>query len=144
MKAYPGVGERIRERMLMLGYKQANGEPDVTRFGWDFRIEKTLMYAWLRETMTPTKDLGRLCEALDCSIHWLLLGTEYQPKKAAPARSRQQRGKVRGLLLALGVALGALVPPPSVAGGADAPPIGDADLHRPAYRKLRRLGMVYA
>ena len=103
MKSYEQVGARIRERMLALGYRRADGEPDVVRFGWDQRFDKTMVYAWLRDTMTPFKDLTRLCDALQCSEVWLLTGKERDPK-AAPGKARH--GKVPSLLLVLSVGLG--------------------------------------
>jgi hypothetical protein len=103
---YERVGERLRERMLARGYRKEDGEPDVQRFCWDWRFTTQLVYNWLNDRGTPFKDLIRLCAALDCSAEWLLTGAE-RPK----ASPRQGRGKIKGLLLALGVGLGAMLSP---------------------------------
>src|SRR4030095_11215604 len=122
MKTYTLVGPRIRERLLALGYRRADGEVDVQSFCWDHRFDKTLVYAWLRETMTPFKDLTRLCDALQCDPYWLLTGKEQVFPKAIP---RQRRGKLNGLLLALSFGGGlALSPSPSVAGLAPTRAVG--------------------
>lgn len=117
MRTYVGVGERIRERLLASGYRKADGEPDVQRFCWDHRFDKTLLYAWLRETMTPFKELVRLCMALDCSIEWLLTGNE-----RGKAQPRQGRGRARKLLAALTVG-GGLALSPSLGVAAPAQPL---------------------
>jgi hypothetical protein len=129
--SYEGVGPRIRERLLALDYKRDDGEPDVQRFCWDQRFDKGHLYSWLRDEMTPFKDLRRLCDALDCSADWLLFGMEREPKKAAPGKSRQH-GKLKSLWLVLPLAAGALLSP-SGSSGADTL----VGLHPPSYRKLR-------
>ena len=128
MGAYTGVGERIRERLLKLGYQQPNGEPDVRRFGFDHRFDKSIVHMWLANTSTPFKELIRLCSALDVTAEWLLTGGE--AKKARPGRARRN---ARNLLLVLGVGFGAMLPSPSVADAAN------ATLLPPSYRKLRLL-----
>ena len=114
MKTYQGVGNRIRERLIALGYVRKDGEADVATFCFDWRFGPTSIYGWIAEVMTPTKDLVRLCQALDCSIEWLLSGQERVVPKAQP---RQGRGRVRSVVLAL-AASGALAlsPSSSVAG----------------------------
>lgn len=115
MTAYERVGGRIRERLIALKYVKPDGDLDIQRFCWDFRFEKTNVYNWLSERITPVKDLIRLCQALDCSAEWLLTGKERDPK-AKPASGRPHRKTIRGVLLALTLgAVGALWPSPSVA-----------------------------
>lgn len=116
---YRGVGSRIRQRLLALGYRRDDGEPDVQRFGWDHRFDKTLIYLWLRDARTPFKELIRLCEILECSVEWLLTGVE-----RGKAKPRQGRGRVRNLLLAL--TAGALGLWPSAGVAAPAPPLSVA------------------
>ena len=113
MKTYQGIGGRIRERLIALGYVRKDGEADVATFCFDWRFGPTSVYGWIADTMTPVKDLVRLCRALDCSIEWLLSGQERVVPKASP---RQRRGRLESLVLALGVG-GALAgwPSPSVA-----------------------------
>ena len=80
MPLFPGVGRRVAERLLALGYKRVDGKPDVRRFvrerGWD----KTSLYFWLSDRNTPTKELGRLARDLGVTPAWLLFG-EGKPKK---------------------------------------------------------------
>ena len=114
MGAYKDVGKRLREQLLARGYRRADGEPDVQRFAWDFRFDKGHVYGWLRDEMTPFKELVRLCVALDCSERWLLTGYELAAKKATPASGRQHKG-LRSLLLGLIVGSG-LWPSPSGSG----------------------------
>jgi hypothetical protein len=108
MGKYEGVGERIRERLLALGYVKPNGDTDVQEFCWRHRFGTTHLYAWVGDKMTPFKDLTRLCDALNCSEKWLLTGEEREIKKAAPARSRP---RIKSLWLALPLAAGALLSP---------------------------------
>jgi hypothetical protein len=89
-----------------MDYRKADGGPDVQRFCWDHRFNPNHVHQWLGEKITPFKDLIRLCAALDCSAEWLLTGSE-RPK----ASPRQGRGKINGLLLALGGGLGAMLSP---------------------------------
>jgi hypothetical protein len=148
MKTYTLVGPRIRERLLALGYRRADGEPDVQRFCWDQRFDKTLIYAWLRETMTPFKDLIRLCDALQCDPYWLLTGKEQVFPKAIP---RQRRGKLPSLVLALSLGGGlALSPSASVAGIAPTRAVDDSlnRVHlirswRRFRNKIRYIGVGY-
>ena len=111
MAAYTGVGTRIRERMVKLGYVRADGEPDVQRFSWDFRYDRTLIYAWLAGKATPFKDLIRLAQDLQISVEWLLTGQERVPvgsgllhtaplpvdpvplKRKQPTKSKGERGR---------------------------------------------------
>lgn len=97
MASYEGVGGRLGELMLAKGYKRDDGKPDVQRFCWDYRFDRTLVYDWLNDRATPFKDLTRLCDALECSEKWLLVGEEREAKKAAPARSRP---RIKSLWLA--------------------------------------------
>ena len=129
--AYEGVGPRIRERLLAQGYKRESGEADVTRFSWDFRFNQNHLHAWLRDEMTPFKDLIRLCTALDCSAEWLLTGEE-----RGKAKPRLGRGKARGLLLVLSAAAGLLWP--SGSGQAQTLQAGEEASLSPPYRKWRR------
>jgi hypothetical protein len=113
---YPGVGQRMVARLKALGYEKPDAEygVDVERFCWDFRFGRTNVYNWLGDVATPVKDLTRLCDVLGVSEVYLLQGRERDPK-IQPGMARQ-RGKTRGLLLALSLgAVGALWPSPSAA-----------------------------
>ena len=74
-----GVGPRLRERLLLLGYKRPDGEPDVRRFSFTHGFDKTLVYEWLGDRRTPTKELDRLCQILEVSRGWLLYGEDSRP-----------------------------------------------------------------
>jgi len=129
------IGARIRERLLARGYRREDdGEPDVQRFCWDHRFDKTLVYAWLRGT-TPFKDLIRLCEALECSAEWLLTGKERALGKSAPALSRPPT-KLKSLLLAFSLGAGLLWPS---SGSAQAGSLSGAD-SSPTPRIMSRWG----
>ena len=110
MRAYQDVGKRIRERLLELGYARVDGQPDVQRFCWDFRYDRTLVYAWLAEKATPFKDLIRLTRDLECSAEWLLTGEERHQGKAARRQGRRVAGS---LLLACVVGTAELLAWPS-------------------------------
>ena len=104
MITYTGVGERIRERMLAMGFVRADGQPDVQRFCWDFRYDRTLVYAWLADKATPFKDLVRLAQNLGVSVEWLLTGNEREALARGKTERRQgRRPTVGSLLLALSV-----------------------------------------
>jgi len=112
MPLFAGVGARIRDRLIALGYQQPNGKPDVRRFCREKAYDDTLFYFWLRDANTPMKDRARLATDLGISEVELLHGIE--PKKATPPMRRPH--KARGLLLALGLGGGLLWPSSSVAG----------------------------
>jgi len=128
MAAYTGVGTRIRERMLKLGYERADGEPDVQRFSWDFRYDRTLIYAWLADKATPFKDLIRLARDLQISVEWLLTGEDRLPK----ASRRQGRRTAGSLVLALLAGAASLLGfgPPSGRGVVEAAPLHPAYIIR--------------
>jgi hypothetical protein len=102
METYEGVGPRIRARLVVLGYAKPDGELDVQRFCFDHRFDKTNVYNWLRDSYTPLKDLTRLCDALDCSERWLLLGAERKRRTkkslapAAPGHRAKPLARARG------------------------------------------------
>jgi len=112
---YKDIGQRIRQRLVELGYGKSPDDLDIEKFSWDHRFGRTNIYNWLADKAVPFKDLTRLCDALQCSEVWLLEGRERNAPKARPAKGRQH-GKARVLwpALLLGAAA-ALWPSPSVA-----------------------------
>jgi hypothetical protein len=71
---FPGVGERIKERLLALGYER-NGHPDIMRFCDERRYRSTYFYRWANYGMTPEKEtLDRLAADLGVKPWWLLYG----------------------------------------------------------------------
>jgi hypothetical protein len=103
MGAYEHVGQRLSLAMIKRGYHRADGTPDVTRFCWDFRYDRTLVYDWLGDRATPFKDLIRLCRDLGVTAEWLLTGEE-RIKKARP---RRDRGGIKSLWLVWALAAAA-------------------------------------
>jgi hypothetical protein len=87
MPEFRGVGPRIRERLLALGYVRADGEPDVRHFCLDHRYERTLFYDWLMDRRTPTKERERLCRDLGVDPAWLLFGVTVSTAPAMDAMS---------------------------------------------------------
>jgi hypothetical protein len=87
MPRFHGVGPRLRERMIAMGYTQPNGEPDVRNFSFDFRYGYQNVYDWLHDRKTPTKEVERLCGDLAVEVAWLLLGVG----KPGPVRTRRPK-----------------------------------------------------
>ena len=119
MSGYEGVGERLRERMLALGYTRDDGELDIQRFCWDHRFSTTLVRLWLKDEGTPFKELVRLCDILGVSERWLLTGTD-----RGKAQPRQGRG-ARKLLLVLSLAAAGLLWPERVPAQPGTPRLDD-------------------
>jgi hypothetical protein len=151
---YPGVGERMVERLKALGYEKPDAEygVDVERFCWDFRFGRTNVYNWLGDVATPVKDLTRLCDVLGVSEVYLLQGRERDPK-IRPGMARHH-GKARGLLLALTLGAAGVLWPHSVPAQPRALRIDAAahGVHLIGSKKRRRIpvdffsliGMAYA
>lgn len=100
MEKFPGVGERVRQRLEALGYWK-EGRPDVARFCEEKGYLPQYLYAWLKDRVPGYENLRRLAEDLQVSTAWLLLGDEGvgQPAPATrraglPPRTRE--GIVRG------------------------------------------------
>lgn len=80
--AFPGVGERIKERLAALGYGTVE-DPDIGRFIREHHYDGRYFYPWVNGR-TPTGDyLLRLAADLECSRAWLLLGEGARPRKMA-------------------------------------------------------------
>lgn len=91
MPRFPGVGPRIRQRLIEMGYVRRDGQPDVRRFAMDNRYDKTLFYEWLADRRTPTKELSRLAKDLGIPIPVLLFGE--QETKAAKNQTPRRTKK---------------------------------------------------
>ena len=90
MPRFPGVGPRIRQRLIEMGYVRRDGQPDVRRFAMDYRYDKTLFYEWLGDRRTPTKELHRLARDLGVPVPVLLFG-ESEAKAAKNPSPRRPR-----------------------------------------------------
>lgn len=101
MPRFLGVGARIAERLLALGYRRPDGKPDVARFCRDKTYDPRLFYEWLGDRANPTKDIARLVQHLEVSHSWLLFGAppeqmpDRPPATAAPTAPRMEKKKGR-------------------------------------------------
>lgn len=69
-EAWPGMGERIRQRLQELGYER------VEDFTQDKRYGLGLFYKWLGEKVYPSKaNIIRLARDLGVTLRWLMWGT---------------------------------------------------------------------
>lgn len=88
-RRHVGVGARIKQRLLALGYVQ-NGttdEPDVMQFWRDKRpaFPTSYLYDWIRDVKVPgAENQEWLAAALEVDAAWLLFG----PASAAVKRKR--------------------------------------------------------
>jgi hypothetical protein len=122
MPLFTGVGDRIRARLIALGYQQPNGNPDVRKFCRERDYDDTLFYFWLRDLNTPMKERARLCGDLGISESELLFGAV---PKAPPASGRPRKRKLKKLLW-LALTLGAVAgPSPSAAAQAQTLPLDE-------------------
>jgi len=91
MPRFPGVGPRIRQRLIEMGYVRRDGQPDVRRFAMDHRYDKTLFYEWLADRRTPTKELTRLAKDLGIPIPRLLFGDDEPKSTRKPSGTRPKK-----------------------------------------------------
>jgi hypothetical protein len=72
---FPGTGERIRARLVALGYQRPNGSLDLPRFLAEHDYDPRYLYGWAKGTFTPLGNyLERLAKDLETTRSWLLLG----------------------------------------------------------------------
>ena len=75
MPRIQGVGPRLAARIVEMGLVQPNGKPDVRAFVGKFPwYDKTLVYEWVADRRTPTKEVARLCADLQLTHGYLLYG----------------------------------------------------------------------
>jgi len=91
MQKWPGIGERIRERLRAIGYWKAD-KPDVLRFCIERGYIPTYVYKWLTDTTPSRENLYKLGRDLGVTAAWLLLGDEAAPRESP--RGRKQRRPV--------------------------------------------------
>ena len=91
MPRFPGVGPRIRQRLIEMGYVRRDGQPDVRRFAMDHRYDKTLFYEWLADRRTPTKELTRLAKDLGIPVPRLLFGDDEPKATKKPSGTRPKK-----------------------------------------------------
>lgn len=92
---YENVGERMKERLLALGYVTAEGTPHIARFIREYRYDSRYFYRWANKGATPAgENLERLAQDLGVTRAWLLFGDEGTPK-------RRRRHMLASAILAL-------------------------------------------
>lgn len=65
----PGLGDRILERIQVLGW------PSATAFALDLHRTPQVIHAWVQRGQTPQwPELERLAVVLRCPLAWLILG----------------------------------------------------------------------
>ena len=97
MPQLPGIGTRIRQRLIELGYSRS-GRPDVARFCTERDYRPQYVYAWLTGRTPSYENLERLAGDLKVSRSWLAVGDEAgapedqeQPEGASPGRARSTK-----------------------------------------------------
>lgn len=94
MPRHKGCGPRIVERMLALGWKMDNGKEDVPRFSMRHGFDKSVVYEWTKDASTPEKHMGRLAEALQTTVAYLMfgIGAPDATESATPTAALPQNG----------------------------------------------------
>jgi transcriptional regulator with XRE-family HTH domain len=102
MAQWPGLGERIRQRLVELGYKQSNGKADILAFSLKHSYLPMYLYKWVNAGVMPSREnVEKLSRDLNVSAPWLLFGNEVD-KAPNPPRRRGRRA-LGCLVAALGV-----------------------------------------
>lgn len=84
---YPGIGARIRQRLIELGYVKL-GKPDVERFVLELKYKKSLFNMWLAQTRSPKREaIDRLAHDLKVTRGWLCFGDENTHNSQEHART---------------------------------------------------------
>lgn len=122
MARWPGLGERIKERLLGLGFVVGD-KPDIMRFCDERRYRHGYFFKWANYGVTPEpENLERLAVDLGVTPEWLLFGPvifdRNRPLAVSPAR-RSGRGR-RPTLGANGARLPE--PVPEISNGVPTPP----------------------
>lgn len=85
---YPGLGERLRQRIHQLGYSRADNSIDTLRFCREYAYTPTNVYAWYQDR-SPDKYLDRLAKDLGVTKGWLCFG-EGEPPQPPKLKRRGQ------------------------------------------------------
>ena len=102
MKKWPNIGDRMRQRLLHLGFVR-DGKADVMRFALERGYHHVYLYRWIGGATPDYDNIIRLARDLETSPSWLMFGeagtsvpvapptAERHPLTAAPSR-RSGRG----------------------------------------------------
>ena len=121
---WPGLGERIRQRIRELGMVTPSGKADIATFTTTHGYVITGFYKWLTNTTPERETLLRLARDLEVSPAWLLFGD--QPGGPTPPPGKRRRRK-----------------PVPISGGSDGPdPLGVAQLVDNVSLIRRRFGRM--
>lgn len=83
---HEGIGKRIKNRLVALGFKTPAGQPDIGRFIREHGYDGRYFYRWANKDVTPAEPyLTRLCGDLRVSPAYLVFGESgaLKPKKYA-------------------------------------------------------------
>src|SRR3989449_603098 len=95
MSRFPGVGQRVRQRLRALGYWK-DGRPDVGRFCSERDYRPQYLYAWLGDRIPTYDNLARLARDLEVPPEWVMFGTGSPTRRDALDAVHATRGPRRG------------------------------------------------
>ena len=95
MSRFPGVGQRVGQRLRALGYWR-NGRPDVARFCSEKDYRPQYVYAWLGDRIPAYDNLTRLAHDLDVAPEWVMFGPGPATRRDAPDAVDATLGPRRG------------------------------------------------
>src|SRR5437773_6071657 len=95
MSRFPGVGQRVRQRLRALGYWK-DGRPDVGRFCSERDYRPQYLYAWLGDRIPTYDNLARLARDLEVPPEWRMSGPGSPNARDALAAANPPRGPGRG------------------------------------------------
>lgn len=98
MSGFPGIGQRVKERLKALGYWK-DGRPEVGRFCDDRGYRPQYLYAWFRDRIPSYENLVRLARDLGAPPEWILFGTgpatrPQTPVEPRPGAAGARRGQI--------------------------------------------------
>lgn len=96
MATFPGLGDRIAQRLTALGYVR-QGRPDIARFIREYGYDPRSFYPWANNNRVPRfETLIKLAADLETSPAWLLLGERAAgPEGRGEAQTGGPAGDVR-------------------------------------------------
>src|SRR5438132_1454992 len=95
MSRFPGVGQRLRQRLKAFGYWK-NGRPEVSRFCSERDYRPQYLYAWLGDRIPTYDNLARLARDLEVPPEWVMFGTGSPTRRDALDAVDATRGPRRG------------------------------------------------